>query len=111
MTLARIYRIPREELKKTIQSGRRVKGGAITVNFSENSENHSRIAVVIPSKAVKSSVIRNRIRRRAKEIFKKASKLFNKNYDIVVFFYSAGNLKYGELEESMSGIFSKAKII
>ena len=92
-------------------TGRRFRSGPITLVFSENHFGFSRIAVVIPSKIVKRSVARNRIRRRIKEVFRRAVKLFGKNYDIIVMFYSAAPIKFREIEEQLVGIFTKAKII
>ena len=79
--------------------------------FSENNLGFSRIAVVISSKIVKKSAARNQIRRRTKEIFKKAKSLFNNSYDIVVIFYSVKPIKFREIEEHLFEIFTKTKII
>lgn len=111
MTLTRAYRVPRDQLKNIAQSGHRFKSGSVRLSFRENLENHSRIAVVIPSKAAKSSVVRNKLRRRTKEIFRKINKRFRKNYDIVVFFYSVGSYKFEEFEKMLAAVFLEAKIV
>ena len=111
MTIAQEHRIPRESIKKIVKSGRRFRSGPITAVFLENGRNASRIAVVISSKIVKKSTERNRIRRRAKEIFRKADKLFSKNCDIIVMFYSGSPFKFRDIEEILFEIFTKAKII
>ena len=111
MSVARSARVPRESIKKIVKNGRRFRSGQVTVIFSENRQSFSRIAVIISSKAVKKSVLRNRLRRMAKEIFKKNAKVFNKNYDIIIMFYSGEPFKFADLEKVLSEVFRKAKVV
>ena len=111
MTIAKLFRVPRERIKKVLKLGRRLKNGPITAVLLENNLSTSRITVVISSKAIRKSVRRNKIRRRVKEIFKKIKGLLDKNYDVVIIIYSDGGSSFTRLEHLLFDTFLKAKII
>ncbi|MEK7090319.1 MAG: ribonuclease P protein component [Patescibacteria group bacterium] len=111
MTIAKLFRVPRERIKKVLKLGRRLKNGPITAVLLGNNLNTSRIAVVISSKAIRKSVVRNKIRRRIKEIFKKIKELLDKNYDVVIIIYSDNRSSFKDLEQLLFGAFLTAKVI
>ncbi|PIR70183.1 MAG: ribonuclease P protein component [Candidatus Niyogibacteria bacterium CG10_big_fil_rev_8_21_14_0_10_42_19] len=87
MTLPKKNRITSKEIKDIFKNGRRLENTFLSLIFIKNKRKTSRLTVVIPSKIIKSSVNRNKIRRRSKETFRKTLPLFESHYDVVVLFH------------------------
>lgn len=71
------------EFKKVYEARRRWSGPFFTMYIKKNDLNRSRLGVSV-SKKVGKSVIRNKIKRRLKEIFRKNMGKIKTGYDIVI---------------------------
>jgi len=91
---------------KLFKKGIKIKLNDISIIYLRNDYPYSRI-LLCPKKNrnLKKAVLRNKIKRQAKEIFKSLKGLFIFNYDIAIVFYSA--FKYVKLEEILSFAFKK----
>ena len=69
----------------------------------------SRLGMSVGRK-VGSSVVRNRLKRRIREIFRLHKHLLKPGYDIIIN-PREGDSKYGELEKAMLGFFSSAGLM
>ncbi len=71
------------EYIKVYQAGRRWSSPFFTVYIKENGLDTTRLGVSV-SKRIGNSVVRNRIKRRLKEVFKKNTKKIKKGFDVVI---------------------------
>ncbi len=105
MALSKKYRLARKDSEYVFRKGKTVKGSFFFIKFSENKVGHYRLAVLVPVKVSKNSVVRNRLRRMTAEIFKAAG-LEERPLDIV--FIAAPSIvgrPFGEIKsELMSAI-------
>ena len=72
MALARKHRLVRKNSEHVFRKGETVKGSFFFIKFSENRVGYCRLAILVPARISKSSVVRNRLRRTITEIFKAA---------------------------------------
>ena len=88
-------------LRYVYKNGRAIRTHFITMKYTKNSRRkHSRIAVVISKKVIKSAVGRNRVRRRVYEILRANLPRLNAQYDSVWMIFSAEvrTMPHAELE-------------
>src|SRR5690606_6723427 len=98
-------------LRYVYKNGRAIRTQRITLKYSSNPKRkHSRFAVVVSKKVLKSAVGRNRIRRRLYEIIKLELPKMTSSHDVVVMVFSneVMNLTQEELVEIMRDIFTQA---
>jgi ribonuclease P protein component len=82
--LAPLERIRRKsDFARLYRDGSRFRGRYFTLVFSRNGLDHSRLAVVA-SRKVGPAVIRNRVKRRFRELFRRNKELFSEPLDLVV---------------------------
>lgn len=82
MALAIKYRLAGKDSEYVFRKGETVKSSFFFIKFSENKVGYCRLAILVPVRVSKSSVIRNRLRRTVAEIFKVAG-LEGRPLDIV----------------------------
>ena len=71
-------------LKKVYREGKSVRGGLISLKYTnQNSDKPYRMAVVVSKKVHKSAVVRNRIRRRIYEVVRKLENQPKNGVDMV----------------------------
>jgi ribonuclease P protein component len=95
------------------KNGGVVRSRLMSVRYvANNHRNKSRIAVVISKKTLKSSVGRNRIRRRVYEYVHKLLPELNGTYDIVFIITSRelGIVPHAELAREIDQALAKAKV-
>jgi ribonuclease P protein component len=74
--------------------------------------NDNTFTAVVPLKVVSKAVERNKLKRRARHIFRKMLPEIKKGLGIIIFFKPGSEkLKFQELEEEIKVIFKKAKIL
>lgn len=72
MALARKYRLAKKDSEYVFRKGETVKGSFFFIKSSENRADYCHLAILIPIKVSRSSVVRNRLRRVIAKIFKTA---------------------------------------
>lgn len=85
----------------------------VTVKTTHNPRRkHSRYAIVISKKVLKSAVGRNRIRRRLYEIVRQQLPLLRSNSDVVILVFSAEllTMEHQQLQQLLTQLFSRAKL-
>ncbi len=73
----------KSEFASLYRDGGRVRGRYFTLVFLRNGLGHSRLAVVA-SRKVGSAVVRNRVKRRFRELFRRNKTLLEESLDIIV---------------------------
>lgn len=101
-------------LKYVYRNGQQVRGPLFSLKYLRNERRETyRLAVVVSRKVNKSSVVRNRIRRRIFEIVRHYESRIHNPYDIVitVFHESVAAIPHEELDTAVRTQLSQAKII
>lgn len=84
----------------------------IILKVVKSRRTHSRIAVVVSKKTLKSAVDRNRVRRRVYEIMRNELPAFNDAYDIscVVVSRDVRTLPYADISGTIKGLLIQANV-
>lgn len=101
-------------IKRVLKYGKIYRGSLFSIKTIENNRrSKSRIAIVVSKKVSKKAVVRNRIRRRIYETFRKNWDKFESNKDIVVLVYDEkiATLPPAELEISLLQLSQRAKLL
>lgn len=100
-------------LKFVYKNGQAVRSSIVTVKYVKNPcRSHSRFAVVVSKKVLKSAVRRNRIRRRVYEIIRLELPYLKNDQDVVIIIFSAEVLlmPHKDLKQVIKSILSQAKL-
>ncbi|HHX22731.1 MAG: ribonuclease P protein component [Tepidanaerobacteraceae bacterium] len=98
------------EFKNVYKAGRRWTSPFFTMYIKKNNLNHSRLGVSV-SKKVGKSVIRNKIKRRLKEIFRLNLDNIKTGWDIVLSVKPAAiSLDYYEIDREVKSLFKRGRI-
>lgn len=96
------------------QHGKRHQTKTLTLRYVKNSRRvHSRYAVIISKKVLKSAVKRNRLRRRIYEIIRKHQDSLPQAYDIAISVFSADLLEmpHAELTQQIEKLFKESGLV
>ena len=96
-------------LKFVYKNGQAVRSSIATIKYVKNPyRNHSRFAVVVSKKVLKSAVRRNRIRRRVYEIIPN----MKNDQDVAVIIFSAEvlSMPHKDLKQTIKNLFSQAQL-
>ncbi|SRR6056297_248807 len=99
----------KKDFEKIFKQGESFKNKFLIVKIDENKLNFPRIGIVVSKKVSKRSVVRNKIKRRLREIVKeKIKKLKNKKIDcIFIVLPEARNKNFKETEKVVENLFKK----
>ena len=81
--LARSLRIPKKDLSRVFQKGKKVREGYLLVRTISNHFSHPRFAIIISKKVAPKAVDRNRLKRKTTEILAAEQNQLN-HLDIVI---------------------------
>lgn len=98
-------------LRYVYKNGEAVRSRLITVKYTKNPHRaHSRFAVVVSKKVLKSAVGRNRIRRRVYEVIRHELPHLTPAHDVAVMIFSSEvrTMSYEELETLLRQLFAQA---
>ena len=112
MPLAKIHRIRKKnDFEIIFSQGRTVQNSFFFIYYLETHKKNSRFAIVVSSKVSLKAVIRNKIRRRIREIVGKFLTRINLGVDIIILVKpKVKDQKFLELEDSLVEIFEKANV-
>ena len=112
--ISRIHRFHgHNSLHYLYKNGKAVRSQLFTIKFVANEHRaHSRVAIVISKKVIKSAVGRNRVRRRLYEYMRTNLERVEGTYDIVVICTSGElrTLPYGDISEQLDQLFIKSSL-
>ncbi len=101
-------------LRYLYQHGERHQTKTLTLRYSKNSHRvHSRYAVIISKKVLKSAVKRNRLRRRIYEIIRTHQNSLPKGYDVAISVFGADLLEmpHAELTGQLDQLFRQSGLL
>jgi ribonuclease P protein component len=89
------FRLRKEEVNMVFKTGKSFSSPEMVFRFLPNKFSHSRIAILVGVKLSKKAVVRNRIKRRLRELTRLHFKKFPSGWDILVI---ARDLRLGEID-------------
>lgn len=101
-------------LRYLYQHGERYQTKTLTLRYCKNSRRvHSRYAVIISKKVLKSAVKRNRLRRRIYEIIRTHQDDLPKGYDVAISVFGAELLEipHADLTRQLEQLFSQGGLV
>lgn len=100
-----------KEFKNVYKAGRRWSGPFFTMYIKKNGSNCTRLGVSV-SKRVGNSVVRNRVKRRIKEIFRINMGKIKKGFDIVVSTKPAiSTAEFKDIEKELKRLLKRGHLI
>lgn len=97
------------------RNGKTIRSEMVNLRFHSGKNDDFRMAVVVSKKVSKSAVVRNRIRRRLYEFVREVHKAENKKWPtdmaLIVFSENLATMSSVELNNLISRLLKKAKII
>ena len=107
------YRLKKKsDFDIVFRKGQAITGRFIFLKIIKNQLDNSRFGFIVSLKVSKKAVIRNRIKRRLREIIKKKIKDIKTNYDIIILAKPEIISKdYKEIEKEIILIFKKASLL
>lgn len=109
-SLNRIRRIKRErEIRSILRTGKRISRGLITISYLRGGREGVGFAFLV-GKRVGKAVVRNRVKRRLREIARERSHILPSGVDLCIMAaQSAGAGSFQELEKEIVEIFEKLR--
>ena len=101
-------------LRYLYQHGERYQTKTLTLRYSKNSHRvHSRYAIIISKKVLKSAVKRNRLRRRIYEVIRTHQDDLPKGYDVAISIFSSEllELPHAELTKQLDQLFRQSGLV
>lgn len=111
--LAKINRLKkRKDFELIFKKGKKFKEDFLVLKIIKNNLNQSRFGFIVGGKISKKASLRNKIKRRLRELVRKKLKKIKKGFDaILIAKEGLENKDFWELEEIINKLFSKARII
>ena len=111
--LPKINRLKRKkDFEMVFQKGEKIATDCFFLKKVKNNFPYSRFGFIISSKVSKKAVLRNKLKRRLRNLVFKKIKKIKKGFDIVlVALPNSKNKDFKELEKSLDKLFKLAKII
>ena len=100
-----------KDFKRIASQGRYLFFKELGIKWLANQLDYSRFAIIVSLKVDKKAVVRNRIKRRLREIVHKKLKKIKPGFDLMVMTRSAvKDLEFQVLKEKVGALLKKAKL-
>jgi len=100
-----------KDIKRVFQIGRATKEGFLILKALPNNSNQNRFAFIVSQKLSKKANLRNKVKRRLRELVRLKENKIKKGQDIVIIAVPGLEKKdFWEIEETIDKLFEKAKI-
>lgn len=111
--LLKLYRLQKnEDIKKISQKGKRFKEDFLILKTISNNLNRTRFGFIVSQKLSKKATLRNKIRRKLRELVRLKLKEIKKGIDAIVIASPGLETKdFWEINESINKLFKKAGLI
>ena len=110
--LARVNRLVKtKDIEQAFKQGKSLFGQNLGVKVKSNKLELNRFAIVVSAKVSKKAVVRNKIKRRLREVLRVESKYFKVGYDLVIITLpSTARLRQVEIKNEIIKILQRAKL-
>jgi len=111
--LPRVNRLNKKtEIERVFKEGKKFKEDFLILKLAKNSLNRARFAFIVSQKVSKKATIRNKIKRRLRELAQSKLKKVKKGVDAALVALPGLETKdFWEMEETLNKLFLKAKLI
>jgi len=111
--LPKKYRlIKNNDFAEVAQKGKAVFGREISLKWTENNLSFPRFGIVVSLKVDKKATIRNKIKRRIRNILKNDLPFFIPGYDFLILTRKgAQDLDYSQIKSKLLGLFKKGHLM
>ncbi|TSC95482.1 MAG: ribonuclease P protein component [Parcubacteria group bacterium Athens1014_10] len=111
--LKKQYRLTKtKDFEKIWQKGRSFFIKEIGIKFLANNLDCSRFGIIVPNKVIRKAVLRNKIKRRLRNMIKKRMPLIKEGVDCVFLARPGiGELTFQELEERVDFILKNSRLL
>lgn len=90
------------DFERVFRQGKKKQGRLVCIHYLYNKEDRTRVGITVSKKVDKRAVVRNLIKRRLREIFRKNRQIFPCCHDIVLRALPAcASAEYGELRDEV----------
>lgn len=97
---------------KTLRLGRRINHDAISLVINKSPTPTTKIAVVVGTKISKRAVVRNRLKRRTREVLRLLTPRLQSGFDVVAFpRMPVDEVSFEELQKIITDLFIKARLL
>ena len=104
--------IKKKDFEKILKRGKSFKEDFLVLKIKKNKSEEVRFGFIVSKKVSKKAVLRNKIKRRLREVAKIKMKEIKKGIDIVLIALSGIKTKdFWEIKEAIEKLFKKAKIL
>jgi len=102
----------KKDFEKVLKEGKKVKWDGLVLKYYSNLLKESRFGIIVSKKVSKKAVVRNKIKRRIREILKKELKKIKKGQDIVFFVYpELKDKEFFEIQKTVIKVLKKGKLL
>jgi ribonuclease P protein component len=111
--LSKVNRLKKKrDLERVFLGGKRFKEGFLVLKIAKNTLPKTRFGFIVSQKVSKKATLRNKIKRRLREVVSKKEKNFKKGLDILLTARPGLETKdFWEIDESLNRLFKKAKCL
>ena len=111
--LSKINRLKKkQEIEKVFGEGKRFKEDFLILKITRNTLSQTRFGFIVPQKVSKKATLRNKIKRRLREIVGKKGGKFKKGLDVLLIACPGLETKdFWEIDETLNNLFKKAKCL
>jgi ribonuclease P protein component len=101
-----------KDFEKVAKRGRFIFSPEIGIKWIKNDFNFSRFGIIVPLKASKKAVIRNKIKRRLRAIISQNFMAIKPGYDIMILAKpQIINFAFGELRNKLESLLKRARLL
>jgi len=102
----------KKDFERVFKEGKGLKEDFLILKMSENNLSQSRFGFIVGTKISKKAILRNKLKRRLRELVRGKIGKIKKGFDIILIAQPGlENRDFWELEEISTRIFSRAKLL
>ena len=102
----------KKDFEKVFKKGKGFKEDFLALKITKNELGQSRFGIIVSQKISKKAAVRNKVKRKIREILKRKLPRLKKEVDVVLIAISGLEKKdFWEIEKTIDSLFKKARII
>lgn len=100
-----------QDFKQLARAGQAVFSPNLSLKLLRNNSDLSRFGIIVSTKVSKKAVLRNRLKRRLREIIRLNLPQLKKGFDVMILTRTAAkDFEYLQLKEILEGLFKKSNL-
>lgn len=100
----------KKDFDNVFKKGRGIRANSLFLKTIENNKEHTRIGIIVSKKVSKKAPVRNKVKRRIREILRNMN--FKQGFDIIIITHPKIKEKnFGEIKKEINYLFKKSKCL